>query len=78
MYDSGMRITITLDKETVSILDQYAHANGVSRASGAALLVKRGLHPPRIKYEDGWPVLDLPRPRRTITTEFVKSLEDEW
>lgn len=69
---------ITLDKETISLLDQYADANGVSRAKAAALIVRAQLRPARIKYVNGWPVLDLPKRGRTITTEMVKALEDEW
>ena len=69
---------ITLDKETISLLDQYAHANGVSRAKAAALIVRAQLRPARLKYVNGWPVLDLPKPGRPLTTEMVKALDDEW
>ena len=73
-----MRVTVTLDKETATLLDQYARASGVSRARAAALIVSQRLRPMRIKYRDGFPILDLPKGGQPITTEFVKSLEDEW
>ena len=73
-----MQLIITLDKETVSLLDQYAHANGVSRTKAAALIIRARVRPARLKYVNGWPVLDLPKRGRPITTEMVKALEEEW
>jgi hypothetical protein len=32
---------------------------------------------PRIKFKDGVPVLDLPKPERLITTERVKAIQEE-
>ena len=78
MYDSGMRLKITLDKETASILDKFADANGISRAKAAAFIVRQRLRPMRIKYKNDFPVTDLSKRGRPITTEFVKSLENEW
>jgi len=73
-----MRVTTTLDNEIVSLLDQYAVANDVSRAKAAALIVSSRLRPRRVKYVDGWPVLDLPKRGHPLTTEMVKEMEEEW
>jgi hypothetical protein len=73
-----MRTTITLDDETAEIATQYAHGRGVSLSRAINELIERGIRPrPRIKYVDGFPMLDLPRPKRLLTTERVKELEDE-
>jgi len=73
-----MRTTITLDDETAEIASQYAQGRGVSLSRAINELVQRGINPrPRIKYVDGWPVLDLPKRGEPLTTERVKELEDE-
>lgn len=74
-----MRTTITLDDETAEVAAQYARGRGVSLSKAISELIQRGVRRrARIKYVDGLPVFDLPESRRTITTDFVKELEDEW
>jgi len=78
VYGICMRTTITFDDETAEIVNQYARGRGVSLSRAINELVQRGINPrPRIKYVDGWPMLDLPKPKRLLTTERVKELEDE-
>jgi hypothetical protein len=73
-----MRTTITLDDETAEIATQYARGRGVSLSRAINDLVQQGARPrPRIKYVDGWPVLDLPKRDKPLTTERVKELEEE-
>ena len=48
--------------------------NYISKASSE--FVQRGTRPrARIKYVDGFPVFDLPKPKKLLTTERVKELE---
>ena len=73
-----MRTTITLDDETAKIATHYARASGLSLSKAISELIQRSAHPrPRIKYVDGWPMLDLPKPKRLLTSERVKELENE-
>lgn len=73
-----MRTTITLDDETAEIATQYARGRGVSLSRAINELIQRGKNPKsRIKYVNGWPVLDLPKPKELLTTERVKELESE-
>lgn len=78
MYNNAMRTTITLDDETAEIATQYARGRGVSLSKAITELIQRGTRTrPRIKYVDGWPVLDLPKRKEPLTTERVKELENE-
>jgi hypothetical protein len=78
MYNDLMRTTITLDDETAEVATQYARGRGLSLSKAISELIQRGTRTrPRIKYVDGWPMLDLPKPKRLLTTERVKQLEDE-
>ena len=78
MYNVAMRTTITLDDETAKIATQYARGRGVSLSKAITELIQRGTRTrPRIKYVDGWPVLDLPKRKEPLTTERVKELENE-
>jgi len=73
-----MRTTITLDDETAEITAQYARGRGVSLSRAINELIQRGSSArSRIKYVNGWPVLDLPRRKKPLTTERVKELENE-
>ncbi|MFZ0707971.1 MAG: hypothetical protein WAM71_20395 [Candidatus Korobacteraceae bacterium] len=73
-----MRTTVTLDDETAEIATQYAQGRGMSLSRAINELVQRGIRPgPRIKYVDGFPMLDLPKPRKLLTTERVKEMENE-
>ncbi len=48
--------------------------NYISKASSK--VIQRGTRPrARIKYVDGFPVFDLPKPKKLLTTERVKELE---
>jgi hypothetical protein len=79
VYNTAMRTTITMDEETAVIATQYARANGLSLSKAISELIQRAAHPPtRIKHVDGFPVLDLPKPKEPLTTERVKELEEEW
>ena len=67
-----------MDEETAKVAAQYARSRGVSLSKAISELVHRGLRPrPRIKYVNGFPMLDLPKPKKPLTTERVKELEDE-
>ena len=78
VYTVDMRTTITMDEETAKVAAQYARSRGVSLSKAISELVQRGLRPrPRIKYVNGFPMLDLPKPKKPLTTERVKELEDE-
>ena len=73
-----MRTTITMDDETAELATQYARGRGVSLSKAISELIQRGARPgARIKYVNGWPVLDLPRRKDPLTSERVKELEDE-
>jgi hypothetical protein len=73
-----MRTTVTLDDETAEITAQYARGRGVSLSRAINELIQRGSSTrSRIKYVNGWPVLDLPRRKKPLTTERVKELENE-
>lgn len=77
VYNVGMRTTITMDEETAKIATQYARASGLSLSKAISELIQRGTRTrPRIKYVDGWPVLDLPKRKEPLTTERVKQLEE--
>ena len=78
MYNDGMRTTITMDEETAKIATEYARGRGVSLSKAISELIQRGTRPrARIKYVDGWPVLDLPKRGEPLTSERVKELENE-
>jgi hypothetical protein len=78
MYNVNMRTTITMDEETAKTAAQYARSRGISLSKAISELIQRGTRPrARIKYVDGWPVFDLPKSGKPITTEHVKMLEDE-
>ncbi len=78
MYNKAMRTTITMDDETARTATQYARGRGVSLSRAINELIQRGARPrSRIKYVDGWPVLDLPKRGKPLTTERVRELEDE-
>ena len=73
-----MRTTITMDEETAEMAKEYARSRCISLSKAISELIHRGKEMrPRIKYVDGWPVMDLPKPKRLLTTERVKELEDE-
>jgi hypothetical protein len=73
-----MRTTITLDDETAEIAIRYARGRGVSLSRAINELVQRGTRTkPRIKYVNGWPVMDLPKRSRPMTTKLIRDLEDE-
>jgi len=73
-----MRTTITMDEDTAKVAILYARSRGVSLSKAISELIQRGTRPrARIKYVDGFPLLDLPKPKKPLTTERVKELEDE-
>ena len=79
MYIGNMRTTITMDEETAEIATHYARSRGVSLSKAISELIHRGTRTrSRIKYVDGWPVLDLPKRQQPLTTERVKELEEDW
>ena len=79
VYNIEMRTTITMDDKTAEIATQYARANGVSLSKAISALIHRATRPKTgIKYVDGFPMLDLPKPRKPLTIERVKELEEEW
>ena len=78
VYSVDMRTTITMNEDTARIAKQYARGRGVSLSKAISELIERGARPrARIRYVDGFPLLDLPKPKKPLTTERVKELEDE-
>ena len=73
-----MRTTITLDEESAEIAAAYAHSRNVSLSKAINELILRGTRrAPRIRYENGLPIFDVPESTKPITTERVKALEAE-
>jgi hypothetical protein len=69
-----------MDDKTAEIATQFARANRISLSKAISRLIQRATSDakPRIKYVDGFPMLDLPKPGKAITSERVKELEEEW
>ena len=73
-----MRTTVTLDDEAAAIVEQYAEARKLSFSKAISDLVVRSVRrKPRIKFVNGRPVFDLPKPSKPVTTEHVRELEAE-
>ncbi len=71
-----MRATLTLDDDVAATVAQYAASRDLSLSKAIAELIVRGTRKaPRIKYVDGFPVFDLPKSVRPITSRQVKGLE---
>jgi hypothetical protein len=71
-----MRTTATLDDELAAIIAQYAQSRKISFSKAIAELVRRGVRKsPRIKFVDGLPVFDLPKPKQPMTSADVKAME---
>jgi hypothetical protein len=71
-----MRTTITLDDDVAAIAMRYAQSRELSLSEAISELIVRATQKrPRIKYVDGLPVFDLPKPRRSITSQQVKAFE---
>lgn len=61
MHNGDMRTTITMDEETAKIATEYARGRGLSLSKAISELIQRGTRRrARIKYVDGWPMLDCP------------------
>ena len=75
-----MRTTLSLDDEAAAIAAHYAESRNLTLSKAVSeLIVRATKRKPRIKYEDGIPVFDLPRGEKKITTEHVRALEaEEW
>ena len=73
-----MRTTLSLDDEAAEIAAQYARSRNLTLSKAVSeLIVRNTRSKPRIKYEDGIPVLDLGPSEEPITPERVKALEAE-
>lgn len=73
-----MRTTLTLSEEAYEIAHQYAESCDVSLSKAVSEIVVRSVQKkPRIRYEHGIPVFDVPEDGPKITTEMVKRLEAE-
>ena len=73
-----MRTTISLDDDAAAIAAQYAKGRDLTLGKAISeLIVQATRTKPRIKYEDGIPVLDLGPAEEVITPELVKALEAE-
>ena len=71
-----MRTTITIDDDLAASATQYAKSRHISRGKAIVELARRGLRKsPRIKFVDGVPAFDLPKPKQPITSGHVKALE---
>ncbi len=78
MHYIRVRTTITLDDDVAAIAVQYARSRDLSLSKAIAELILRGTRKSaRIKYVDGLPVFDLPKRRRSTTSEHVKALEND-
>jgi hypothetical protein len=72
-----MRTTITLNEDTHSFANYYAHARGLTLSAAIDELIRKAqAPPPEIRYSPkGFPM--FPPTGRIITDEMVKQLAEE-
>jgi len=76
-----MRTTINIDDDVLAAVKQLAHSRSESVGVVVSELVRKGIHPPGFRYEssvkNGPPVFKVSENAKILTTEDVKSAEDE-
>lgn len=75
-----MRTTIDLPDDLHDLVRSLARDTGQTMSQAVAMLMRRAIdgHPLRAGFtidDNGWPVFTADRP---ITSDDVRSLEDEW
>lgn len=81
MHNYVMRTTIRLSEKTHQFASYYARARGISLSAAIDELIRKAETAPQppvpeVEYSNiGLPM--LPRSGRTITSEMVKTLEEE-
>ena len=73
-----MRTTWNVDDEVVEEVKQFARARSIAAGEAASQLIRRGLKAGiGIRYENGFPVFDVPDGEPVVTQEHVQRLIDE-
>ncbi len=73
-----MRTTLSIDDDVLPLVQQYARSRSVALGKAVSELVRRGLSLPRpTRTVNGLQVFDLPPDSPKVTTEFVRSLEND-
>jgi hypothetical protein len=74
-----MRTTLNLDDDALKILREYSEARSLALGKAASELVRKGASAPlRLRLENGFCTVVLPRGGKKISSERVKQLlEDE-
>jgi len=73
-----MRTTLNLDDDTLLLAKAYADSRALSLGKAVTDLVRRGLAAERPYHiVNGLCVFDLPPDTPVVTTEHVRSLEDD-
>jgi hypothetical protein len=73
-----MRTTLSMDDDVLPLVQQYARSRSVAMGKAVSELVRRGLSLPRpTRMVNGLQVFDLPPDSPKVTTELVRSLEND-
>jgi hypothetical protein len=73
-----MRTTVNLDDDVLHMAKQYARSRALGLGKAVSELVRRGINASRpTRKVNGLQVFDLPTDSPRITTEHVRTLEDE-
>lgn len=77
MYNCKMRTTITLNDDTHSFANYYAHARGLTLSAAIDELIRKAQEaPPEIRYSPSGLPMFAPS-RGVVTAEMVSDLEEE-
>lgn len=73
-----MRTTVNLDDDVLQMAKQYARNRALGLGQAVSELVRRGINASRpTRTVNGLLVFDLPADSPRVTTEDVRTLEDE-
>lgn len=76
-----MRTTLNIDDDVLSAVKQLAHSRAESMGKVVSELIRRGIHNPGFRYinsvNEGPPVFKVSENAKILTTEDVKSAEDD-
>jgi len=73
-----MRTTISLDDDVIPQVKTYAESRDISIGKAVSELIRRGLHAPlQMRVVNGFHVVELPGGSASVTTEHVRTLEEE-
>jgi hypothetical protein len=79
-YDAEvwMRTTWNVEDDVVEDVKEYARARSIPAGQAASQLIRRGLRAGiGMRYENGFPVFDVPAGTPVVTKEHVQRLIDE-